>query len=74
MAEMELAKLLLALPADRTWMPGEGDFARLLTDLLDEGTLLIEEQISSDDSDGPADWLVRLTKAGVVERARILEA
>lgn len=74
MAELKLANLLLAMAPDRKWMPGAGPHSTLLTDLLDDGTPLIEERVSFDGHDDPSDWLVRLTEAGVEQRARISEA
>jgi hypothetical protein len=66
--------LLLALPVNGEWLPGNGPFRHLLTILLDEGSPLIEEtHMPTDDKTPAPEWRVRLTHIGQQERAAILQ-
>jgi hypothetical protein len=56
-------ELLLDLPLDRSWMPGSGPYANVLGRMLDEGSLLVEEDEMPEDGDAP--WRVRLTEEAV---------
>jgi hypothetical protein len=56
-------ELLLDMPIDGAWMPGVGPYAEIITAMLDEGTLVIEEDHMPEDGDAP--WRVRLTKEAI---------
>ncbi|WP_158746692.1 hypothetical protein [Acidisphaera sp. L21] len=62
-----VTSLLRALPADGGWMDGAGKYSRLLHELLDTGTTLIEERVLEKPcADGG--WEVRLSERGMLER------
>jgi hypothetical protein len=56
-------EVLLNLPLDRSWTPGAGPHADILGRMLDEGSLLVEEDEMPEDGDAP--WRVRLTEMAV---------
>ncbi|WP_158746847.1 hypothetical protein [Acidisphaera sp. L21] len=58
-----MQELLVWLPGDRSWMPATGPYATIIAEMLDDGTVLIEEDHMPDDGDGQ--WRVRLTEAAV---------
>jgi hypothetical protein len=67
---ISITTLLLALPASGEWTSGEGRYARLLNELFDAGSTLIEERLADDDEEGDLLWQVRLTNPrGIAERA-----
>ena len=72
-AHDSLVALLLAMPADGSWMCGSGKHSAMLNTLLDETSSLVEEDVIPED--GPdAPWMVRLTAAGLAMRAALLAA
>ncbi|WP_158745428.1 hypothetical protein, partial [Acidisphaera sp. L21] len=55
---------LQSLPVDGSWAPAAGAHSVIINDLLDEGSMLVEEEeLSGDDYLRP--WRVRLTDAGI---------
>jgi hypothetical protein len=63
----EVQELLMALPSNGEWAPGSGPYYEIINTMLDERSLLIEEDEMPEDGDGP--WRVRLT-----EEARVILA
>jgi hypothetical protein len=57
---VEVQNALLSLPADGTWAPGVGPYYETINDMLDNRSLLIEEEDLPEDGDGP--WRVRLSR------------
>ncbi|WP_158745659.1 hypothetical protein [Acidisphaera sp. L21] len=58
--EPRVQELLLDMPLDGAWTPGAGPHSEIISTMLDDGTLVIEEDRMPEDGDGP--WRVRLTK------------
>ena len=56
-------ELLLDMPLDGSWMQGSGLYSEIMTTMLDEGTLVLEEDQMPEDDD--AVWRVRLTKEAI---------
>ena len=62
-----LEDLLVALPANAGWIPGDGRWGGLISDLLDDRCPFIEE-MPPPAGDEPFVWMVRLTEKGVEQR------
>jgi hypothetical protein len=69
-AEAAAGDLLIDMPALGGWMLGAGKYLVLLTELLDDESLLIQEEDLAEDDADLMPWRVRLTKRGMVARAR----
>jgi hypothetical protein len=61
--EPRVQELLFDMPLDGSWMPAAGPHAEIIGTMLDEGTLVIEEDYMPENGDGP--WRVRLTEEAV---------
>jgi hypothetical protein len=53
MMRADIQSLLIALPPDGTWMPGLGPYSEIISAMLDDPSLLIEEDAMPDDGNGP---------------------
>ena len=64
-----IATLLLSFPENETWISSARvPCCRLLNDLLDAGTSLVEEQLFEIGEPDRIWWVVRLTQRGMAER------
>jgi hypothetical protein len=61
--EPQVQELLVGMPLDGAWMPPAGPYAEIINAMLDEGTLVIEEDHMPEGDDVP--WRVRLTAEAV---------
>ncbi len=59
----EVLQALLSLPIQGGWIIPVEPYAPALSGMLDDDTILIEEDTMPEDGDGP--WRVRLTEAGI---------
>jgi hypothetical protein len=59
----EVQDTLIGFPQDGAWMPGSGPYSRIINDMLDGGSLLIEEDDFGEDDEAP--WRVRLTREAI---------
>jgi hypothetical protein len=55
----DVQEAILSLPTNGDWAPGRGRFSKVISEMLDNGTLLIEEDQMPEDGNAP--WRVRLT-------------
>ncbi len=69
-----LRALFLAMPPDGSWMRGTGIHSPNLMMLLDENSPYVEERVMPDDKTNQVEWMVRLTDAGILARAKILSS
>jgi hypothetical protein len=70
--ETAAGDLLIDMPELGGWMLGVGKHSAMLTELLDDDSLLIQEESLSESDVDLMPWRVRLTKRGMVARARIV--
>jgi hypothetical protein len=56
-------ELLAWLPRDGSWVLGAGPYADIISQMLDEGTELVEEEVMPEDGGGA--WRVRLTETAL---------
>jgi hypothetical protein len=59
----QVQELVLDMPIDGSWMPAAGPYTEIIDTMLDEGSLVLEEDHMPEDDDGP--WRVRLTDEAV---------
>jgi hypothetical protein len=71
-AEAAAGDLLVDMPELGGWMLGVGKHSAQLTDLLDDESLLLQEESLAENDADLMPWRVRLTKRGMVARARIV--
>ncbi|WP_158742462.1 hypothetical protein [Acidisphaera sp. L21] len=71
-AETAAGDLLIDMPELGGWMLGAGEHSAMLSNLLDDESLLIQEEGLSENDADLMPWRVRLTKRGMVARARIV--
>ena len=59
-----MLEALRSLPIDGSWAPGIGAHSEMFNEMLDTGTLLIEEELLPTDDDEQT-WRIRITKSGI---------
>jgi hypothetical protein len=69
-AIMPLTEILLGLPLSGEWVQAPPALYSALTDLLDDGSPMIQESVEDDGGEN-FNWLVRLTEQGIAARLRI---
>jgi hypothetical protein len=69
--EQALNETLMAMPSNGGWMLGTGPYSPTLMIMLDDCSLLVEENIMSV-HDVPTVWRVRLTMAGIAMRKTLV--
>jgi hypothetical protein len=61
--EPHVQELLVGMPLDGAWMPAAGPYTEIINAMLDEGTLVIEEDHMPEGDDVP--WRIRLTQEAI---------